>query len=185
VRVAFYGGSFNPPHVGHAMVASWLCWTDRVDQVWLVPVAHHAFGKALAPFSRRRAWCEAMAADLGERVRVEPIEASLPPPSYSIRTLEALSERHPEAVLRLVIGADALPGLPLWHRSEEIQARFSPIVVGRDGHEVPQGTPVFPDISSTNVRRAMVEGEPVDALVPASVLARITASDVRGWESGA
>ena len=43
MRVAVYGGSFNPPHVAHAMVASWLLWTRLVDEVWLVPVFRHAF----------------------------------------------------------------------------------------------------------------------------------------------
>lgn len=183
MRVAFYGGSFNPPHVGHAMVASWLLWTDQVDEVWLVPVGSHAFGKSLAPFERRRTWCEAMAADLGDRVRVEPIENELPQPSYSIRTLEALCVRHPEAWFRLVIGADSVPGLPRWHRSEELQARFEPIVVGRAGYASPPDVPVFPGVSSTSIREAARDGAALDGLVPASVLARITADDVAHWVS--
>ena len=42
-----YGGSFNPPHIAHAMVASWLVWSGEVDQVWIVPVYQHAFEKIM------------------------------------------------------------------------------------------------------------------------------------------
>ena len=55
--VAGYGGSFNPPHVGHAMVAQWVVWTGRADAVWFVPVYQHAFegrhDKTLASFDQR------------------------------------------------------------------------------------------------------------------------------------
>ena len=64
MRVAVYGGSFNPPHIVHGWVASWLLWTGRVDAVWLVPVYRHAFedrhDKRLAPYADRMAWCQAM-----------------------------------------------------------------------------------------------------------------------------
>ncbi len=52
---AIFGGSFNPPHLGHAMVAAWLKWTGRADDVWFVPAFEHAFGKPLAPFENRLA----------------------------------------------------------------------------------------------------------------------------------
>ena len=57
MRVAVYGGSFNPPHVVHLMVASWLRWTDRCDELWCVPVCAHPFDKDLAPYDERLAWC--------------------------------------------------------------------------------------------------------------------------------
>ena len=57
--VAVYGGSFNPPHIGHAMVAAWLLWTRRVEEVWLVPAFAHAFDKALRPFAARVEMVEA------------------------------------------------------------------------------------------------------------------------------
>lgn len=181
MRVAFYGGSFNPPHVGHALVAAWLRWTDQVDAVWLVPVGTHAFGKGLAPFSRRLAWCEALARTLGEGVRVEPIEGTLPPPSYTIRTLQALQRRHPDHRFRLVVGADTLPSLPRWHRWPDLEAQFDPLVVGRAGYDSPPDVPAFPGISSTDIRARLTAGHAVDGLVPAAVLAEITTADLDVW----
>jgi nicotinate-nucleotide adenylyltransferase len=171
--VAVYGGSFNPPHVGHAMVAGWLTWTERAEQVWLLPAASHAFRKALAPWSQRVAMCEELARMLGPRVQVCGIESELPAPSYTWVTLSALRERHPEHRFRLVVGSDTLEQTHLWHRWVDIEREFSPLVVGRVGYAEVPGAPTFPGVSSTSIREALARGEAVDHLVPAAVLARV------------
>lgn len=170
MRIAVYGGSFNPPHVGHAMVASWLQLCGRADQVWLIPTASHAFAKELAPFAQRVACCEALAGSLGPWCRVSRIEAELPTPNYTFDTLSELSRRHPEHSFRLVIGADNLEQRHLWHRWEDIAAGFDPIVVGRAGYAEIPDAPTFPGVSSTQVRRLLAAGSPVDHLVPLAVL---------------
>lgn len=175
MQVAVFGGSFNPPHVGHAMVAGWLGWVGRADEVWLVPAFHHAFDKPMAAFERRVAACERLAALVGPWVRVDPVEAELPTPSYTLATLDALAARHPEHRFRLVVGADAYAQRRLWHRWDELSARYAPIVVGR-GPRSAAGAPSFPDVSSTEVRRRLAAGEAVDAFVPAAVLA--------AWQDG-
>ena len=156
MRVAIYGGSFNPPHVAHAMVASWLLWTDQVDEVWMVPVFRHAFegihGKKLAPYEQRVAWCQLVRQDVDQRIQVSTIESDLPIPSYSIDTLTALQEQHPESSFRLVIGADVIPDLPKWKEWEKISTHFSPIIVGRGGYECPDGAVEFPSVSSSQIR---------------------------------
>lgn len=171
MRVAVYGGSFNPPHVGHAMVAAWLTWTGRVDEVWLVPAWRHAFDKPLAPFEARVAACRVLAAHISPRVRVETLERDLPAPSYTIHTLDTLAARHPDHRFQLVVGADVLPQLPSWRAWDEIAARYAPIIVNRAGHPPAGEGPVFPEVSSTEVRRRVEAGEPVDAWLPAGVLA--------------
>ncbi|MBN2798016.1 MAG: nicotinate-nicotinamide nucleotide adenylyltransferase [Deltaproteobacteria bacterium] len=169
MRVAVYGGSFNPPHVGHAMVAAWLSWADQVDEVWLTPTFSHAFGKELAPFADRVAMCEALAAAVGPWVRVCPIEAALPSPSYTIDTLEALSLRHPEHLFRLVVGADVLPQTAKWRAWARIEAGYRPIAVGRVGYPEVPDAPSFPGVSSTEARDRMRAGLPVGHLLPAGV----------------
>jgi nicotinate-nucleotide adenylyltransferase len=171
MRIAIYGGSFNPPHVGHAMVAGWLHWTDRVDQVWLVPTRSHPFGKPMASFSFRVRLCEALATTVGDWVRVSTIEDELDEPSYTIDTLYELSRRHPEHRFRLVLGSDNLDQLHAWKDWEGIEAAFAPIMVGRQGYPTPEGAVDFPGVSSTQIRRRLRAGEPVEHLVPAPVLA--------------
>ncbi len=172
MQVAVYGGSFDPPHVGHAMVAGWLLWTRRVGQVWLVPAFQHAFDKRSAPFERRLALCRAMAEDVDpERIVVADIEARLPTPSYTLHTLRALAKAHPEHSFRLVVGADVLEQTEHWHAWDAIQRAFRPIVVGRVGWAGVPDAPSFPGVSSTEVRRRLAAGEPIDHLVTAGVAA--------------
>ncbi len=178
--VAIYGGSFNPPHVGHAMVARWLTWTRQADAVWLVPVYRHAFegrhDKTLASFEERVSWCQAFANDLGEGVEVCTVEAELPVPSFTIDTLRHLRDRHPGTRFRLVVGADALPHLPAWRDWDAIEREFSPLMVGRQGHTIPGADVVdFPNVSSTDVRARLREDRPVAHLLTAGVRALVEA----------
>ena len=162
MRIAVYGGSFNPPHVAHAMVASWLLWTDQVDEVWMVPVFRHAFEetqeKKLAPYQLRLAWCKKLQDDVDIRIKVSDIESALPVPSYSINTLEALQKDYPDHNFRLVIGADVIPDLPKWKNWNKIKTHFSPIIVGRGGYEGPKGAVEFPSVSSSQIRKYLREG---------------------------
>lgn len=175
MRVGVFGGSFNPPHVGHAMIASYLRWTEQVDVVWFVPAFEHAFGKSLAPWEQRVHALKALAALVG--AEVSTVESTLPRPSYTIRTLLALQEQNPSVEFRLVMGADVHAQLPLWRDHERIVAEFNPIVVGRDGYAPVPGVPSFPAVSSTEIRERMARGASVDALVPRVVL--------EAWAQGA
>lgn len=136
MRIAVYGGSFNPPHAAHAEVVRWLLDSERVDAVWLVPVFRHAFegihAKNLAPFEDRSRWCEALCRDVGAGVRVERVEADLPAPSYTIDTLDHLAGAHPEHVFQLVIGADILAQTGGWKDWDRILGTYTPIIeIGR------------------------------------------------------
>ena len=172
MRIAIYGGSFNPPHVGHALVAAWLRWTDRCDEVWLVPVHGHPFAKDLASFADRVDLCERLAALL-PGVRVCTVERELPVPSYTIDTLGELARRHPEHRFRLVVGADVLQEVHRWKDWAGIEASYDPIRVGRQGFPSPAGAIDFPGVSSTEVRARCAEGRSIDHLVPAPLVERV------------
>ncbi len=174
--VAVYGGSFNPPHVGHAMVASWLLWTELVDELWLLPVYRHAFDglhdKKLTSFEQRCAWCEALADSVSPEVKVCRVEAELATPSYTIDTLRHLRAKFSDCQFRLVVGSDVLPQLPKWRDWESIEDEFSPIIVARAGYptEKELDSPVFPGVSSSEIRSRLEAGLDISHLVPASVL---------------
>ena len=170
-RIAVYGGSFNPPHVAHAMVASWLRWTDQADEVWLVPVFQHAFGKEMMAFERRVVLCRALASELGPWVQVVDIESTLPQPSYTIDTLRAIQKAHPGNALRWVAGSDILQEVHRWKSWNEIERDFAPIIVGRAGYPIPAESVVFPEVSSSEIRRLREQGKRVSHWVPAAVLA--------------
>jgi nicotinate-nucleotide adenylyltransferase len=172
--IAVYGGSFDPPHVGHLMVTAWLRWTARSDEVWWVPVRGHPFAKDVRPFDVRVGLCEAAVQAL-DGVEVCGVERELPVPSYTIDTLDHLAQRHPDATFRLVVGADVIGQTSKWRRWDEIEARYRPIVVGRAGYPPVAGAITFPEVSSTDIRGRVRAGRAVDHLVPASILERVEA----------
>ena len=177
MRIAVYGGSFNPPHKSHAMVASWIVSSGKADRVWLVPVYEHAFEgvhqKSLAPFEMRLSWCRSMADDLGDFIEVSDVESRLSAPSYTVDTLQYFAEAYPEHEFHLVIGADILSQTSGWKSWDVIVSAFTPIIVGRAGYDVRHAlsddVPTFPAVSSTEIRARLSEGTSVDDLVPPSV----------------
>jgi nicotinate-nucleotide adenylyltransferase len=134
MRIALFGGSFDPPHIGHQLACLYVLSTHAVDEVWMLPCAQHPFAKQMAPFAHRAAMCQLATAHL-TGVRVCTIEGELPGPSYTLNTVRALSERHPEHEFLLVIGADLLHERERWHGAAELCQRVRFIVLGRSQSE--------------------------------------------------
>lgn len=175
-RVALFGGSFNPPHVGHVMVASWLLATGRCEEVWLVPASQHAFGKELAAFDARVEMLRASFRDLA-RVTICEIEAERAGPSYTIDTVVALRAKHPDVSFRIVVGTDAFADRPKWREWQRLENLAPPIVVRRagvagaeDDPDPAHPTPLFPEVSSTRIRAILAGGGDASGLVPAGAL---------------
>lgn len=168
MRVAIFGGSFNPPHVAHQLVALYVLETADVDALWFVPCHKHPFDKALASFHHRMRMCEWAAAALGPRARVSDIEGRLGGESRTLMTLKALRAENPADEFLLVIGADIEPELPLWYGAEELLRTVQRIVVGRGGYA--HGAAVsMPMVSSTDIRERLARGQSVAGLLPLTV----------------
>jgi nicotinate-nucleotide adenylyltransferase len=178
-RVALFGGSFNPPHVAHQLVALYVLETQPVDELWFVPVYKHPFDKQLASYEHRVAMCELVASALGSRVKVSRAEEelALQPGFTDSRTLYLIEHlERPGRSLRLVVGADILGETAKWYRWEDVVAKAPLIAIGRSGFAVPPGSTVtgvtMPEISATRVRELLAAGDhaSVDQLLPATVL---------------
>jgi nicotinate-nucleotide adenylyltransferase len=170
MRVAIFGGSFNPPHVGHQLLALYVLETAAVDELWFVPCWKHLFDKTLEAFADRLRMCELAAAALGPRARVSDVEARLGgEKSRTLVTIKGLQASHPEHEFLLVIGADLEPELPLWYGADELRRSVRLLVVGRGGFA--GGSAVaMPAVSSTEIRARLRAGEAVDGFLPRSVL---------------
>src|SRR6476660_232974 len=105
MNVALFGGSFDPPHVGHVLAVSYALSTGPFDGLLVVPVLAHAFGKHLAPYEHRVAMTALAMSDL-PRATVSTVEETLGAPSRTLRTVQHLKQAHPDWNLRLVVGAD-------------------------------------------------------------------------------
>ena len=114
-RVAVYGGSFNPPHVGHVLAAAYALSALPVDEVVVVPCFVHPFSKELVPFEDRLTLCE-LAMGWLPNVTVSRVEQELGGESRTLHTLEHLQRQHPDWAMRLLVGADILADTPKWHR---------------------------------------------------------------------
>ena len=180
MRVALFGGSFNPPHVAHQLVGLFVLETQPVDELWLVPCFKHPFDKALAPFEDRLEMCARAAAALGPRARASDCEGRLGGESRTLRTVNALRAAHPDTDFSLVVGADLVRELPSWYGAEELQRLVRFIVVGRAGFEG-GGGPVMPGVSSSEVRERLRQGRPANDLVPRSVLDYIRQRKLYGF----
>ena len=177
--IGLFGGSFNPPHIAHQLVALYVLET-QVDEVWFVPTYSHPFGKNLVAFDHRVAMCELAAAPLGARARVLRTEQELAqqPDFVASRTLdlvEHLYATYPDVQLRLVVGADILGEKDKWHRWDDLVARAPLILVGRGGYEVPVGSVAtglaMPEVSATRARELLAAKDPaVSTLLPQTVL---------------
>lgn len=182
MRIALFGGSFDPPHVAHQMACLYILSTQPVDQVWMVPCYQHPFDKRSAPFAHRVAMCRLAAELFDGRVQVSTIEEEMGDKSYTLLTVKRLRERHPEHEFVVAIGADLVRERERWYGWPELQRSVPFLIIGRTGAETTtEGEAVvlkLPAISSTLVREMLRRGERPDGLVPRAVLDYIAAHDL-------
>ncbi len=170
VPVALFGGSFNPPHVGHVLAVAYALGTEDLERVVVIPVFEHAFGKQLAPYQHRLEMARRAFGWL-PRVDVSSIESQLGAPSRTLRTIEALEAEHPEWALRLLVGSDILGEIQKWHAFAEIARRAPLLVLPRTGAAPVAGRPaVLPQVSSSEVR-GLLSGLAAGAAAPAALQA--------------
>lgn len=173
MRIAVFGGSFDPPHAAHVMLAAYVLSVGEVDRLLVVPSWQHPLDKRQrSAFDHRHRMCE-LAFRVLHGVEISRIEEELGGRSYTLRTLEELSRRAPDASFHLVVGADILGETQHWHRFDRVAELAPPIVVGRSGYPIPEGwnaLPVeLPPISSTEICERLATGRSVHGLLPTSV----------------
>lgn len=175
--VGIYGGSFDPPHLAHQLTLLAVLETRPVDEIWLVPTFRHAFDKRLTDFGTRLLWCRALIVPFGERVRICEVERELGTESRTIDTLDELTRRHPDRSFSLILGTDIRAERSRWKAFDELERRFPIHWIGRVGHSTEPGDElILPDISSTEVRRRLAAGLPLERLIPARVIEAIRQS---------
>lgn len=185
-RLGMLGGTFDPIHVGHRVVAQDVVEGLDLDRLLVVPAGRPPHRDAVFGARRRLAWVRA-AFEGDDRVEVSDLEVRRSGPSYTVDTLERLrGERDPDALF-CVIGVDQLRELGSWREPERV-ARISTLaVMARSGEdpEAERGDAGVPfrtvpvtrvDLSSSRVRRRLREGRTVRYLVPEGVRAEVEAA---------
>lgn len=173
---ALFGGSFDPVHLGHLLVADVVAETLGV-RVRLVPAREQPFKpQARGATPEQRAEMLRLGIADNPRLALELIELELPAPSYTVRTLRALAEREPGNRFTLLLGADVARELPAWYESEAIPTLADVVVFARPGTEVPRHAMIqrvveVPalDISATVVRQRVAAGRSIRYFVPDAI----------------
>lgn len=177
--VALFGGSFNPVHNGHVMVARAALAELEVARLFVLPAAQSPFKPEdpPAPAAARAGWVELAFAGM-ENCAVDLRELERDGVSYSVETVREFAAEFPGAELFYLIGADHIASLPEWREAAALAALATFVAVPRPGEaagDFPEpfrgrmlaGQPMA--VSASDIRRRLRAGEPVDGLVPAKV----------------
>ncbi len=189
-RIGIYGGSFDPVHYGHLLLAESCREQVPLDEVWWVPARCSPFKRdqqSAAPNDRLTMLELATAGH--DAFRVEPIEIEREGVSYTVETLEELSKRHPDYRWFLLMGSDSLAGFPAWRSPDRILELATLVAVTRPATAVsanpPSPTEGEPDvphrrvemplvgISSTDLRTRVAAGRSIRYQTPSAVEAYI------------
>lgn len=185
-RVMLFGGTFNPPHVGHLTMAQLALEQANCDEVWLLPAVTppHKSDLPVSPYKIRKTMVQRLISDY-PGLFVCDIEEEREEPSYTIDTVKIVQQRHPDVAFRWLIGADSLRDLPTWSGSQELVTRIGFVVAARTNstdedtmRTVVEQLPALQiewlempvlDISSSYLRDRWQEGKPLCGLVPDAV----------------
>jgi nicotinate-nucleotide adenylyltransferase len=178
LRIGIFGGTFDPPHVGHLILAAEAYHQLKLSRLlWvLTPVPPHKPGRPISPVEQRLALVQA-AVDKDPAFELSRIDIDRPPPHYAVDTLRILRGLYPAGDLIYLMGGDSLHDLPTWHLPQEFADACDVLgVMRRPGFQVDLtaledampgitkkvcfvDTPLL-DISSSDIRRRVSQGEP-------------------------
>jgi len=190
MRIGIFGGSFDPIHIGHAIIAQHIISCGAVDRLWFMvsPVNPLKVGKMRQVADTDRLRMVEMVSHPMDGVETSAFEFTMPRPSYTIDTLNALQAKFPDDDFYLVIGGDNWEVFSKWRNSDEILAKYHLLVYPRLGYQVniPDelkervilvDAPII-ELSSTEIRERLAKGQSVRYYVPDEVLGYIERHDL-------
>lgn len=187
MKIGILGGSFDPPHKGHLIIAKRLLKLKQFDQVWLMPLFAHPFNKNLSAPEKRLKMTKFLE---NGKIKVSNFEIKKRTVSYTIRTLNNLKKNNPRDKFSWIIGTDQVESFTKWKRWKEIIDNFKLIIVPRAGYKQAEteikniakqinnpkniiliDKKTFPPIyvSSTLIRQKIAENKSVATFLPKNV----------------
>lgn len=177
--IGILGGSFNPVHSGHMMIASYLAQWGYVDQVWLTLSPRNPLKEKpeeLLPDLKRLTMLN-LAIKGASKLDICDIELTMPTPTYTIDTLDVLAKRYPAKKFKLIIGSDNWMIFDKWRAAARILSDYGVIVYPRPGYPIKErmvdgmevvNAPTV-NISSSFIRNAVAKGRDVSYFLPQGV----------------
>lgn len=169
-------GSFNPVHIGHLALANYVLEYSDLEEIWFIVSPHNPFKKSKDLIEEKhRLQMMQIAIQDEPRFKASDVEFSMPRPSYSIDTLDTLSQQYPDRIFTLIIGADNLLSIHKWKEAERLTATYNILCYPRLGsdfsskeyaHKIPVIDAPHFDISASFIRTALKEGKNIRFLLP-------------------
>lgn len=203
MRIGLLGGTFDPVHLGHLILAEQCREQAQLDRLWFVPAGqppHKASDEISSGRDRQEMLQLAIAGH--ERFAVNVVELERADTSYTVHTLEQLTAAHPDDEFWLILGADSVHDLPGWYQPQRIMELARVLAVNRGGQPLPSREPLrgalgaelmarlefvtIPDveISATDIRQRRRNGRSIRYLVPRAVEMYIQEHGLYAPESG-
>ncbi len=181
MRTGLFFGSFNPIHNGHLAIANYIVDFTDVNELWFVVSPQNPLKDKdiLAPDYQRLEMVKRSIPINENRMSVCDIEMSMPRPSYTIDTIKALEQKHPNRTFYPILGSDSMESITQWKDYKELIYNYKILVYPRKGSNIDALAKDYPvkiihaplvDYSSTTVREKLITGEDVKNIIPESVL---------------
>jgi nicotinate-nucleotide adenylyltransferase len=175
-RIGILGGTFNPPHIGHLIIAEQVYEQLGLEKVLFMPDANppHVDHKEAIAANHRKEMVQASIAD-NPHFELETCELKRGGISYTYDTIKQLLAKHPEYEIYFIIGGDMVAYLPKWHRIDELVKLVHFVGVKRAGFSLESIYPIMwvdvplIQISSTEIRQKVAQGQSIRYLVPDNV----------------
>ena len=171
-KIGIYGGTFDPIHHAHLILAREALEKLGLEKVIFVPAAVSPFKDAPVASAEKRLAMLRAAIDGETEFVLDDCELRRSPPSYAIDTVEEIRQREEDAEFYYLIGDDNLPDLTRWHRFTELQKMVRFVVLNRTGTQSPHSHVTVPrriDISATEIRKRVASGQSIRYFVPTVV----------------
>lgn len=185
MRIGLYGGTFDPIHLGHLILAEQCREQHELDEVWFIPAGDppHKSGRDITD-SLHRVMMVELATASNEHFRVDRRELTRTGRSYSVDTLQQIADEHPSDKLFFLVGSDSLRDFPTWHRPERIAQLATIVAVNRGEDTIGNvdaivGTTIAEsvqltqipgiEISSSGIRERVKTGRAIRYFVPTDV----------------
>ena len=178
MRIAIFGGRFDPIHNGHIAVAKEVLKTGYADEVWLSIENQHQWRPIVASSRDRKAMAELAIQGL-DKLKIDMTPIELGGTTETIQVVRALREKYPEHEFVFVVGSDQLPNFHKWSHWEDLQKEVQFLMVARKGSpldNVPENVTLIEDSnyvplddSATRIRELIHAGKSISGLVPKAV----------------
>jgi nicotinate-nucleotide adenylyltransferase len=184
MNIVLFGGSFDPPHLGHLIVIQQAFeLIDPVDELWLIPAYRHTFQKDLSPFLHRIKMAKALIMQLPrniqEHIKLNTVECDKKLKGETYQTYALLKKAHPDHQFSFLMGSDQIPQFDQWGHYQELLEMMPFYVYPRPGFDTKISYPnmtllqdknqVITNISSTLIRQRLIDQLPVNHLIPRAI----------------